>query len=67
MPKHTATPTPAPEQPTGERRHSRGYPLRNFRAPDSEWQRVTDEADRTGRTRSDVVRAAIDAYLDRRP
>lgn len=57
---------PAPE-PTSERRHSRGFPIRNVRLPDAEWARVTGEAERTGTTASAVIRDALDAYLDRRP
>lgn len=50
-----------------ERLYSRGNPVRNVRLDDGRWTAITDLAARTGRTASDVMRDALDGYLDRRP
>lgn len=50
-----------------ERLYSRGTPVRNLRLDDDRWAAVQAEAAATGSTASDVIRSALDAYLDRRP
>jgi predicted transcriptional regulator len=58
--------TPPPAEPNA-RLYSRGTPVRNVRLDDDRWAAITERAARTGSTASDVMRDALDAYLDRRP
>lgn len=60
----TFDPEPRPTEP---RLYARGTPVRNLRLDDTRWTAVQNEATRTGSTASDVIRAALDGYLDRRP
>lgn len=41
-----------------------GTTLRNFRAPDSLWQRARAVAARRGESLSDVLRAALERYVE---
>lgn len=59
-----STDTPTPHE---RRLYARGTPVRNLRLDETRWAAVQDEAARTGSTASDVMRDALDAYLDRRP